>query len=112
MKEITTPAQLEKVFTEPVAILFKHSTTCPVSARAYNELQQYAGEHNSTAYAPIYLVKVIESRPISNSIAEKTSVKHESPQVFILSKGKVVWQDSHFLITKKNLEENMNKVKK
>ena len=104
MNEITTITQLEKVFKENKVILFKHSTTCPVSARAYKELLEYSAQHTST---PIYLVKVIESRPISNSIAEKTGIKHESPQVFILHSGKVSWSDSHFGITKKILEEKM-----
>jgi bacillithiol system protein YtxJ len=101
MKELTTTEELNKALKEPVAILFKHSTQCPISAGAYQEMQKFTEVHPQ---APVYLVKVIESRPISNEIAEFTDVKHESPQVIILEKGKPVWHKSHHDITAADLE--------
>ncbi|GAE36527.1 bacillithiol system redox-active protein YtxJ [Halalkalibacter akibai] len=82
-------------------ILLKHSTTCPVSAAAYDEFQDFQEEHSNLEFA---LVKVIEHRPVSNAIAEQLGVKHESPQCFIIKDKQVIWVDSHWKITAKNLK--------
>ncbi len=78
---------------EPVFI-FKHSTRCPVSSRARSEVEAYidgAGESG----LPVYLNYVVESRPVSNEIERNLGVRHESPQLFLLRAGKVVWHTSH-----------------
>jgi bacillithiol system protein YtxJ len=36
---------------------------------------------------------------LSQMIAEKTRIKHESPQIILLEKGKVKWNASHWNIT-------------
>ncbi|GKU77914.1 bacillithiol system redox-active protein YtxJ [Paenibacillus sp. L3-i20] len=92
---------LEQSSTRPI-VVFKHSTTCPVSANAHDEFNNYL---KSTPREDIdYLfVKVIESRPISNQIAENTGVKHESPQIIYIDKGAKVWTASHWSITKAHI---------
>ncbi len=97
MHEITTPveleAALEKSQTSPV-FLFKHSTTCPISARAQDRIAQYlarAGENTP----PFYLVRVIESRPISNEIATRLKVTHQSPQLVLVQGDTALWNASH-----------------
>lgn len=88
----------------PVLIL-KHSTTCPVSARAYREFAAFvsANAANPVQNMEYRMVNVIESRPLSRRIAEETEVRHESPQVLLLSEGKVIHHASHSKITKKKL---------
>ena len=49
------------------------------------------------------MVDVIEERQLSQSIAERTNIRHESPQAIVLFKGSPVWNDSHFYITEENL---------
>ncbi|MEP6920617.1 MAG: bacillithiol system redox-active protein YtxJ [bacterium] len=84
---------LEKLLSrsqeEPI-VVFKHSTTCPISAGAYNEMEQYEGE--------VALVEVQTARDLSQAIEKTTGISHESPQVLILSNGKVVWDASHWKI--------------
>ncbi len=75
---------------EPV-ILFKHSTTCPISSAAYREMSKVADE--------VAMLVVQKSRDISNEIAKRTGVRHETPQTLILRNGEVVWSASHFDIT-------------
>lgn len=83
-------------------VVFKHSTTCPVSANAYQEFNNYlAGKPKEDV--EYVLVKVIESRPVSNQIAEDTSVKHESPQIIYIDKKEKVWTASHWSITKAHI---------
>lgn len=68
-------------------VVFKHSTTCPISAAAYNEMSRFEGE--------VALVEVQSHRNLSKEIEQRTGVAHESPQVLVLRKGKVVWDASH-----------------
>lgn len=102
--EITTIPEWETVLQQskekPVLIL-KHSTTCPISAGAYKEFTSFKTDIDA------YLVKVIESRPVSNEISSVLSVKHQSPQALVLSEAKPVWHASHSNITEKNLAKAM-----
>jgi bacillithiol system protein YtxJ len=72
-------------------VLFKHSLTCPISARAYRQMQAYDGE--------VALVVVQRAREVSREVETRTGVRHESPQVIILRAGKAAWTASHFDIT-------------
>jgi bacillithiol system protein YtxJ len=54
------------------------------------------------------LVKVIESRPVSNQIAEDLGVKHESPQVILLKGGASYWNASHWAITEEHIHAVVN----
>ena len=76
---------------ERPVVIFKHSLTCPISAAAYQQMEQFDGE--------VALVEVQRARALSTEIESRLGVAHESPQVIILSKGQVVWSASHFKIT-------------
>ena len=95
VEELVDIAGLDKVLAgeEPVW-LFKHSTTCPISASGYRQVASYVAGAGAGA-PPVYLVKVIESRPVSNEIAARLGVRHESPQVLLVKGGAVVWHASH-----------------
>ncbi|EJL43240.1 hypothetical protein BAG01nite_26140 [Brevibacillus agri] len=77
-------------------LLFKHSTICPISTSAYEEFQAYLLEHSLEAA----VILVREDRPVSNAVAERFAIKHESPQIFLLEDGEVKWHTSHWKITK------------
>lgn len=96
----------EKSETKPV-LIFKHSTTCPISGEAWNAFQAYLKQspNHEIEYA---FVKVIESRPVSNQITEDIGVKHESPQVILIKGRKETWNTSHWDITQKKLENALN----
>lgn len=74
--------------------VFKHSTSCPVSAQAAEEVRAMSTE------APIYWINVREQRDLSNWVAAQYGVAHESPQLILLKNGKAqsVW--SHFEISR------------
>ncbi|MFN2747611.1 MULTISPECIES: bacillithiol system redox-active protein YtxJ [Bacillus] len=84
-------------------VFLKHSTTCPISRRAFEEFNAFAEHHEDI---PAYYLKVQESRPLSNYIAERYGIKHESPQAIIFTDGKVKWHASHSQITEPALEAN------
>ena len=75
---------------EPV-ILFKHSATCGISARAHREMTKVE--------KPIAVVTVQKARALSNEIENRFGLPHETPQVLIVSDGKLAWSASHFRIT-------------
>lgn len=103
--EITTIDEWNSAFEESAArpvVVFKHSTTCPVSANAYDEFKQYL-QGSPREDIDYLLVKVIESRPVSNQIADDTAVKHESPQIILIEKKAKVWTASHWSVTKAHI---------
>ncbi|MGM0883287.1 MAG: bacillithiol system redox-active protein YtxJ [Bacillota bacterium] len=104
-KEITSIEEWNSVYENSASrplVVFKHSTTCPVSANAHEEFNNYL-DSKPREDVEYVLVKVIESRPVSNQIAEDTSVKHESPQIIFIDKKAKVWTASHWSITKAHI---------
>jgi bacillithiol system protein YtxJ len=109
-KEITTLEQWEDVWDRSKDngfVLLKHSTTCPVSASALDEYEQYL-KSNPNETIDYYLVKVIESRPVSNRIAEDVQVKHASPQIMFVKDKHPVWNTSHWSVTTKHISAVLN----
>lgn len=72
-------------------VLFKHSATCGISARAYREMTKME--------KPIALITVQEARGLSNEIENRFALPHETPQVLVVRDGKLAWSASHFRIT-------------
>lgn len=81
----------QKSHTQPV-VLFKHSVSCPISAEVYREVA-------AAVEADVNLVVVQSARGVSNAIAERTGIRHESPQAIVLKDGKPVYHASHFDVT-------------
>ena len=89
-------------------VLFKHSTRCSISSTALHRLQGFCNEVTQPISA--YIIDVISQRNLSNEIASILSIKHESPQLFILRDGKLLYHNSHFGINKADLVSTINKV--
>ena len=105
MIEIKSIDALHEAWRKSQLIIFKHSTLCGVSARAYQEVEQFALVHKDI---PIYLVKVRESRQVSAEVEQRTGVLHESPQVIIVSNGVVIWHASHYGVTANSITGHLN----
>jgi bacillithiol system protein YtxJ len=93
---LETEAQLQEAImlsnSGPV-ILFKHSTRCSISAGAWRRMEEVDTEKYT-----IFWVNVITDRNISNAIAQRFGVRHESPQALLLQDGEVVWARSHYQV--------------
>ncbi|HET8858558.1 bacillithiol system redox-active protein YtxJ [Marivirga sp.] len=97
---------LDKISTESKeqsVIIFKHSTSCSISAMALNRLERSWNEGEMSEVKPYYL-DLISYRNISNAIAEKFGVTHQSPQVLLIKNGECVYDDSHMGINYQNLK--------
>ena len=82
-------------------VIFKHSSTCGTSAMAYEEIEAWIDTLLGGTSVPIdvYVVHVQTSRAVSNAIATRLGVRHESPQVLLVHEGAVRWSASHFRVT-------------
>jgi bacillithiol system protein YtxJ len=103
MQKIETIQQFEQLAeTKPRFFFMKHSLTCPISAAAFTDYQSFL---TSNGEEEGYYLAVQESRELSSFIAEKYSIKHESPQAFLFIEGKPGWTASHWNITEKELNK-------
>nr|WP_315174375.1 bacillithiol system redox-active protein YtxJ [uncultured Flavobacterium sp.] len=88
---------------KPVAI-FKHSTRCSVSRMA---LKQFENEFNSPDSVETYFLDLIAYRDVSNEIATRFQVVHQSPQLVLIKEGKSVYNASHSDIDAQELKSKI-----
>ncbi|QAA83101.1 bacillithiol system redox-active protein YtxJ [Aequorivita sp. H23M31] len=105
-RNLVTMDQLEKLVEEsklkPVAI-FKHSTRCGVSRGVLKTFEkEYDLDDNQME---LYFLDLLSNRDISNEIASRFKVRHESPQMIVIKNGEVVFHDSHHSIDASELEK-------
>ena len=89
-------AAIERSFATAV-VIFTHSETCGTSAYAREEVLDLLAEADFAA--EVYLVSVHRSRAISNTIAKRFGLRHESPQVLLIRDGALVWHASHHRVS-------------
>lgn len=96
-------AELDAALAAPgPLLLLKHSTACPVSAAAYDEYEAFRTGPGATVRTAV--IHVIEDRPVSNHVASKLGLRHESPQALLVRDGALLWNASHRNITRAALE--------
>ena len=85
---------------QPVWV-FKHSLTCYISGAAWDQFRRFALQEREAVCA---LIEIQRARPVSNAFAERTGVRHESPQAILLRDARVAWYASHYDINLTALE--------
>ncbi|MCS1350107.1 bacillithiol system redox-active protein YtxJ [Mechercharimyces sp. CAU 1602] len=98
IKTIDEWHQFLRLSNDKDILIFKHSTACPISHRAYTALQEVCQSDEASSFAT-GVVKVIEDRDISNEIEVYTGIQHQSPQIFLIRESEVLWSASHGAIT-------------
>ena len=90
--------QLNEIATlssdKPV-IIFKHSTRCSVSRMV---LKQFESEFDLEDKVIPYFLDLLEHRDVSNAIASRFNVVHQSPQLLLIKDGISVYDASHSAI--------------
>lgn len=104
LHEVHDRATLDAVFGSARAVLYKHSTRCPVSTVVIDEVVRFA---ETNPEWNTYVLKVIEHRDLSDAVAERLGVRHASPQAFVLKEGRPVWHASHGSITAQSLRRHL-----
>ncbi len=83
---------------ETPVLLFKHSLTCPISGAALRQYQRFLDDRPDGDATVYRLIEVQNAREVSNEVAARTGVRHESPQALLLRGGEVAWHASHWSI--------------
>ena len=84
---MTTSADLDdalKASQDQPIVIFKHSNSCPFSARAQVQIS------NAKHDVEIYGIVIQYAKDLSKEIAERLNVEHKSPQAIVVHKGKAV----------------------
>jgi bacillithiol system protein YtxJ len=93
LTELKQLDELAKESFEQLVFIFKHSTRCNISRMALKQFEHhYSLEEND---AKGYFLDLIAHRDISNEIADRFSVIHQSPQLILLKDGKCIYTVSH-----------------
>lgn len=105
---LTSEQEIERLATlshERPVLIFKHSTACPTSSRSYRLYRDYVDSAPPDADILFAEVYVIENRSVSNGIAERFGVRHQTPQALLISNGESAWHASHWEITEEAMDE-------
>ena len=94
--ELATSQDFDSLLAEELVVIFKHSSQCDRSWAAHAEITEFRRDQPSV---PLYLVSVLDSQEVSRYIATVSGVVHQSPQVIVFRKGKMVGSASHLAVT-------------
>lgn len=82
--------------------IFKHSTRCSISRFA---LKQFENEYDLEEKVALYFLDLLNHRDVSNEIANRFQVVHQSPQLILIKNGVAVYNASHSEIQAEVLEK-------
>jgi len=111
-KELTQISQVGHLISESFDIpvfIFKHSTRCSISRMA---LKQFENQYQISSEVDAYFLDLLSYREISNEIADRLQVVHQSPQLLLVSNGKCVYTVSHSDIDPLELKEKITELTK
>jgi bacillithiol system protein YtxJ len=103
-RQLTDLGQLNEIVdlsNEKAVLIFKHSTRCSISRYA---LKQFENEFDLEEKITPYFLDLLNHRDVSNEIANRFEVEHQSPQLLLIKNGKAIFATSHSDIDAKFLE--------
>lgn len=105
---LTELSQLEQIVAEssgkPV-IIFKHSTRCGISRMVLKGFESaYSIDFEE---AKPYFLDLLNYREISNEIAVRFNVIHQSPQLLVIKNGVCIFHTSHSDIDAETLKSKL-----
>ena len=93
--------QIDEIIQESertAVLIYKHSTRCGISSMAMDRLVRGWDSEYTDKIKPYYL-DLIAYREVSDAVAERFGVYHQSPQVILIKNGKAIYDDSHMAIS-------------
>jgi bacillithiol system protein YtxJ len=88
--------------TEKPVLIFKHSTRCSVSRMVLKQFENgFTAEDSITPY----FLDLLNHRDVSNAIADRFGVYHQSPQLLVIKEGKAIFDASHESIDASDLKQ-------
>jgi len=77
--------------------IFKHSTSCGISRMVKRNFESEV-KSKLNLISDVYYLDLLKFREISNAIASRFNVEHQSPQLIIIKDGKATYNASHHSI--------------
>lgn len=104
LTELKQLEEIEKESQKKTIAIFKHSTRCGISRMVLKRFEKEfkVGEEENLK---LYFLDLLSNREISNELAQKYRVQHESPQLIVLQNNKLVHHASHQAIEAGTLKE-------
>lgn len=97
---------IHKLSKNKIQIVFKYSTRCGISRIMLNRFVDLYDLAEETA--DLYYLDIIKYRNISDAIAHRFHVYHESPQVLVIKNEKVIAHVSHSAISNIDFKDIFN----
>jgi bacillithiol system protein YtxJ len=95
--------EMDEISATKSIVIFKHSTRCSISRMA---LKQFDAAFNYPEDKIVwYLLDLLNHRDLSNEIADRYKVTHQSPQILVIQNGKAVFNASHDSIAAEDLKQ-------
>lgn len=97
LNEMNQLDEIKSLSKSKAVLIFKHSTRCGISRMV---LKNFENEYNlQDSGMELYFLDLLENRAISNEIALKFNVLHQSPQVLVIQNEGIIYHDSHHQIS-------------
>ncbi len=101
MYAITTAEEADAfIDSQPITAIFK-AGTCHKTMQGWGHVEKMLRERPEI---PVGIIKVVEDRPASNRVAERTGIVHHSPQIILFKNGQALFELNNWEITPENLE--------
>lgn len=107
-KQLSEEGEIAEVLSaseQKPQVIYKHSTRCATSFFALKNLETLSEDKYDRA--DYHMVNVIKDPSLSQYIAEKLNIIHESPQLLLLENKKVSWNGSHQAVQSEILEARL-----
>lgn len=102
LEKIEQLNEIDHLSKDKTVLIFKHSTRCSTSATVLDRLERNKGTMATIAN---YYLDLIAHRDVSNEIAHKYGVIHESPQAILIKNGQAIHVSSHLSISWDDLQK-------
>jgi len=101
MFAITTPEEVDAfIDSQPITAIFK-AGTCHKTMQGWGYVEKVLRERPGI---PVGIIRVVEHRPASNRVAERSGITHHSPQIILFRNGEPLFELNNWEITLENLE--------
>lgn len=99
---LETPDAVEAFLTDyPTSIIFK-AGTCHKTMQGFGVLQEQLEQRPDLM---VGVIRVVEWRPASNAVAQRTGIAHHSPQIILFREGEAVYDVDNWAITPEGLSQ-------
>jgi bacillithiol system protein YtxJ len=105
LDQISQLDAIDQASRSQCVMIFKHSTRCSISDIALSRLKNK--NTSSLSLKQSYCLDVIKHRDLSNEIARRYHVHHESPQVLLIKDGDCFYESSHLDILPEEISEQI-----